>query len=107
VQHPKETSSIIQPHYFEIPTLVDIAQVVIQCYKKHPDATLSYVVLKEAVRASLSRKTLEHWSHYKEDLKAAFQPLPNDTSVLLELATKFSRHSEFRDALLLVDSLAG
>jgi archaellum biogenesis ATPase FlaH len=100
VQHPKETSSIIQPDYFEIPTLVDIARVVIECHKKHPDATLSYVVLKEALRASLSRKTLEHWSHYKEDLRAAFQPLANDTSVLLELATKFSRRSEFRDALL-------
>jgi archaellum biogenesis ATPase FlaH len=100
VQHPKETSSIIRPSYFEIPTLADIARVVIECHKKHPNATLGYDVLKEAVRASLSRKTLQHWSHYKEDLKAAFQPLPNDTPVLLELATKFSRHAEFRDALL-------
>jgi archaellum biogenesis ATPase FlaH len=100
VQHPKETSPIIQPSYFGIPTLVDIARVVSECHNKHPDTVLSYVALKEAVRASLSRKTLEHWSHYKEDMKAAFQPLPKDTSVLLRLATKFARDSIFRDALV-------
>jgi archaellum biogenesis ATPase FlaH len=103
VQYPKETSSIIQPRYFEIPTLVDIARVVSEFHARHQDAAFSYVVLKEAVRASLSRKQMENWSYYKEDLKAAFQPLPKDTSLLRELATKFSRDSEFRNALVLAE----
>jgi|HubBroStandDraft_1064217.scaffolds.fasta_scaffold51996_1 archaellum biogenesis ATPase FlaH len=103
VQHPKEMSSIIQPRYFEIPTLVDIARVVSECHARHPDAAFSYIVLKEAVRASLSRKQMENWSYYEKDLKAAFQPLPKDTSVLRELATKFSRNSEFRNALVLAE----
>jgi RecA-family ATPase len=103
VQHPKETSSIIQPRYFEIPTLVDIARVAIECHTKHPDVAFSYVALKEAVRAPLSRKRMDNWTYYKKDLKAAFQPLPKDTSVLRELATKFSRDSEFRNALVVAE----
>ena len=82
------------------PETEDIARILSECHKKHPDTTLSYVVLKEAVRASLSRKTLEHWPYYKEDLKAAFQRLPTDTSVLFELAAKFAKACTDRDTLV-------
>ncbi len=100
VQHPKDASPIIQAEFFGSPLLAGIAKVVIDHHKAHPDATFSYVFLKGAVRASLSRKALEHWPLFKKEIKAAFRRLPNDKALLLGEAAKYAKECIYRDALV-------
>lgn len=100
VQNPRKTSAIIQPHYFTSPILADIARIVTECHKEHPDAAFSYVFLKGAVKASLSRKARQNWPLYKKEIKAAVNSRLPDKSLFLEKAAKFAKECIYREALV-------
>jgi len=101
VQAPRAMCSIIQPHYFTSPILAGIAHVVTKCHKEHPNAPLTYIFLKEAVKGSLSSRELQNWSLYKEEIKQAFNSHLSDRPHLLGVAAKYAKEYIYREALVL------
>jgi RecA-family ATPase len=100
LQNPAKTSVMIQPHYFTSPLMADIARIVTECHKEHPDATFTYVFLKEAVKASLSRKARQNWPLYKKEIKAAVNSRLPDKSLFLEKAAEYAKQCIYREALV-------
>jgi hypothetical protein len=103
VHDPAQTSSIIKPHYFSSPMLVDIARVVTEIHSRHPTDQLTRTTVKEFVKASLSRKAKQNWPSYKEEIRAAFRSSPSDKAVLLEKAREFAKDYCYRDALVMAE----
>jgi hypothetical protein len=101
VQYPKETSHIIKPHYFGTPLFADIARIVTEHHEKAPEARFGRTYLKAVVRASLSRKALEHWPLFKKEIREAFRPFRSDRALFLKEALKYAREFEYREALVL------
>jgi hypothetical protein len=101
VQFPKDTSRIIKPHYFGTPLLVDIARVVTEHHEKTPEARFGNTYLKAVVRASLSRKALEHWPLFKKEIREACRPFRSDKALFLKEALKYAQEFEYREALVL------
>lgn len=103
VHDPAQTSSIIKPHYFSSPMLVDIARVVTEIHRQHPTDQLTRTTVNEFVKASLSRKAKQNWPSYKEEIRAAFRSSPSDKAVLLEKAREFAKDYCYRDALVMAE----
>lgn len=96
VRKPKLIRDIIQPSYFNSPIHVDIARVVSENRKKHPEDRLKEHTLWALVKRDLGRRRRDDWPAYKEVIRAIFRHHVHDRATVVELAEGFARDQEYR-----------
>ena len=102
LRNPAEFATIVRPQFFTSPIMVDIARIIIETYRNHPNDRLTRVSILELIKPILGRNRADNLPIYKEQLKKLFEVKRNlpDTSIMSEQATRFAREAAYRGALV-------
>jgi hypothetical protein len=102
LREPEKASDLVEPSFFTNPMIVDIARIIRDIYKNHPNDSISIskTTLKELVKDSLGRKNREHWPSYRRMIRTVYKTELRDKEVLIDQAMEFARENKYREALV-------
>lgn len=100
IRKPERVLRIMQPSYFSMPDYVDIARIVTQAYKKHPDNRLTRPTLLALMRDEKGKRWIEVSSSFKQHVREIFAIGTSDDDVVAEQAIGFARDHMYRKALI-------
>lgn len=105
IRHPRKLQDLIEPEYFASPVNTELAQIA-KDVRAHPEtkyAVLSKPTLLAMVKARLSEKRSSLWPMYRRAIRKIYKQKFNDLPVLVKEALAFSKHEQYRQALVLAE----
>jgi hypothetical protein len=102
VQEPEKFLRLVEPRYFTVPSLIDIARLVKDTYARHGTGKfrLGCPGLCELAKELLGPKRPELWPHYKQVIRRAFRSEVEDEPLVLEKSWEFARTRQYEEALI-------